>query len=68
MCFPKAPEVKPASPPPSPQEFTSSEEVLQAREKERQRLAAAAGLASTIKTSPQGVTGEATTSKKTVLG
>ncbi len=61
---PKTPKV----PPPPPIERDIAPEVQQARDRRRRTLLAAVGRASTILTGPQGVLGEATVGRKTLLG
>jgi hypothetical protein len=70
MCMgggsaPPPPELPPE--PPKPPRITDPA-VLEAREAERKQRMAMSGMASGIKTSPQGLTSKATTTKKVALG
>jgi hypothetical protein len=61
---------KPADPPPPPRpQYAEEQQVMDAtRQKERQRLAAAQGQASTMITGGQGLSDTASTASKTLLG
>lgn len=67
---PAAPYVPPlpAPPPPPPTPTPADPAVSQAASDAMNRAKAAAGYASTILTSPQGVTAPASTASKTLLG
>lgn len=70
MCMggggaPAAPELPP-EPPPPPTPVDPA--VSRSRQRERSNAAIAQGRASTILTTPQGLLGEAETTKKTLLG
>jgi hypothetical protein len=58
----------PAAPPPPPSPSPADPAVSQAATDAMSRAKAAAGFGSTIATSPQGVTGPANTTLKTLLG
>lgn len=65
MCFtPDVPKVPKPAPPPTQQ----SPEVVQARQRARQRAALMAGRASTVLTGPAGAAMSAATGYKTLLG
>lgn len=68
MCIFKAPSAPQVTPAPMVTDFTASNESLNAAEKQRQKAAAAAGMAANIKTSSQGDTSTAPTAKKSLLG
>lgn len=70
MCF-SAPSMPAPPPPPPPPPAPPSEvapEVKTARTQSRQRAALASGRNSTILTAAQGLTGDVSTSGKTLLG
>jgi hypothetical protein len=54
--------------PPTQTNITTGSEALEAGRSAKQKAAAAQGYQSTIMTGPSGVTGQATTRKKTLLG
>lgn len=67
MCFASSPDIPdPEKPEPPPKPADS--EVQQARERSRRKSLAARGRSSTILTGPQGVTSQANTQRKTLLG
>mgnify|MGYP003111024517 FL=1 len=71
ILSPMKPPAPPPPPPPMPAPVVptrSDADIRAARENERKRRLAAAGRQSTILTSGQGVTEEATTTKSTLLG
>ena len=65
---PAAPYVPPLPAPPPPPPTTADPAVSQAAADAMNRAKSAAGYASTILTSPQGVAGPASTAFKTLLG
>ena len=70
MCFsaPSMPGPPPPPPAPPPPPTEVDPEVTKARTQSRQRAALASGRNSTILTAAQGLTGDVSTSGKTLLG